>query len=106
MDVLHRGSRCTDQRLAELGGLISVVPDDQVLAEAQRIARRIASFSPTAVRVAKHGLDSIEFEDTFRGYEAEQRLTAKMSGHPDSKVALTASRRGEHAVYQDFSGLP
>ena len=66
----------------------------RLLEAAKTEARRIAAYSPTAVRLGKRGLNEIEHLDMRRGYELEQRLTAQMMDHPDSKVALEASRTG------------
>lgn len=37
--------------------------------------------------------------DLTSGYEFEQRGTVRMSGHPDSKEALTAFRERRDPVY-------
>jgi enoyl-CoA hydratase len=89
------GTRVTGEQLRSLGGVISVVPRADLVAEAHRLAGQIAAWSPTAVRMSKEGLNDIEFLDTRRGYELEQGLTTRMSGHPDSKAALAAARRGD-----------
>jgi enoyl-CoA hydratase/carnithine racemase len=70
------------------------------MAEATSIAHRIASFSPTAVRVSKRVLDRIEWMDLTSGYEFEQGATVRMSGHPDSKEALAGFREKRDPVYQ------
>ena len=89
-----------------LGAVIKVVPREDLVAEALTEARRVAQWSPTAVRLAKQGLDDIEFLDTFRGYELEQGLTVRMTSHPDSRAALDAARSGEPAKYEEFDRLP
>src|SRR5579859_2920596 len=81
------------------GGVIGVVEGPKLLDEATRIAGEIAAYSPTAVRLSKRGLNDIEFLDTKRGYELEQGLTVRMSGHADSKKALRASRRGQAVTF-------
>jgi enoyl-CoA hydratase len=47
-------------------------------------------------------LNEIELVDVRRGYELEQGLTAQMMEHPDSKVALEASRTGAQPAYDDI----
>jgi enoyl-CoA hydratase/carnithine racemase len=88
------------------GAVVAVAPSAEVLERARAEARRIAAWSPTAVRMGKRGLNDIEFTDVRRGYEHEQGLTARMMGHPDSKTALLASRSGETPVYPDFEAWP
>ena len=80
------------------GGAVIVVPRDQLLERARAYALRIASFSPTAVRIGKDILNRIEDMDLKTGYEFEQGFTVKLSGHPDSKEALRAivERRPAH----------
>jgi enoyl-CoA hydratase/carnithine racemase len=99
--MFFTGQRLSGAELLALGAVIAVVPRDEVLGRAQAEAARIAAFSPTAVRLGKRGLDEIEFVDIRRGYEHEQGLTARMMDHPDSKIALAASRSGEKPVYDD-----
>jgi enoyl-CoA hydratase len=100
------GQRLTGAELKALGAVIDVVPREQLLERATAEARRIAAWSPTAVRMGKRGLNDIEFTDVRVGYEHEQRLTALMMDHPDSKIALDASRSGVAAEYPPFVPPP
>jgi enoyl-CoA hydratase/carnithine racemase len=100
------GQRLTADEMKALGAVIAVVPRDELLSRARAEATRIAAFSPTAVRMGKRGLNDIEFLDVRRGYEHEQGLTARMMDHPDSKIALEASRSGEVPVYPDVEPGP
>ncbi|MGH6617464.1 enoyl-CoA hydratase-related protein [Sphingomonas sp.] len=84
------GDHLRAEELADLGGAIFICDRDALLDEARRFALRAASFSPTAVRLAKQILNRIETMDMRAGYEFEQRYTVQMSGHPDSKEALSA----------------
>lgn len=95
------GQRLSGAEMRELGAVVAVVPREEVVTRAQEEARRIAAFSPAAVRMGKQGLNDIEYVDVRRGYEHEQGLTARMMDHPDSKVALHASRSGETPIYAD-----
>ncbi len=87
------------EQFAAAGGAIFVCEDDELMTEAVRLARRIASFSPTAVRVSKRVLDRIEWMDLTTGYEFEQGATVRMSGHADSKEALTAFKEKRAPAY-------
>ena len=82
-----------------LGAVHAVVPEGElrpaVVAEAQLVARH----SPTAMRLAKRGLNMIEHADLKSGYTYEQRLTALMSSHPDSKEALASRRERRSPEY-------
>ena len=91
--------------LLRLGAIHAVVPADELAAAVRAEAEIIAGFSPTAMRVAKRGLNAIEHADIKSGYAYEQRLTAQMSGHPDSKEALAASRERRDAKYASREDL-
>lgn len=91
------------EEFAAAGASIFVTEPASVLEEATRHAARIASFSPTAVRVSKRILDRIEWMDLKTGYEHEQGGTCRMSGHPDSKEALKAFKEKRQAEYQPRS---
>jgi enoyl-CoA hydratase/carnithine racemase len=84
---------------AAAGGAIKVCKGEGALAEAERLAGRIAGYSPTAVRVSKRVLDRIEWMDIREGYAFEQAATERMSGHPDSKEALAAFRERRDPSY-------
>ncbi|WP_217705840.1 enoyl-CoA hydratase-related protein [Peristeroidobacter soli] len=89
--------------LAAAGGSLVVCEPEQLLAEAQRYAHRIARLSPTAVRLGKQILNRIETMDIRSGYEFEQSFTVRMSGHPDSKEALSAFREKRSPRYVERS---
>ena len=92
------------RQLAAWGAGIFIHEGDDLLGEARRLARRAASFSPTAVRLAKQILNRIETMDLQPGYAFEQGYTVKMSGHPDSKEALKAfaEKRAPHYAARDL----
>lgn len=87
------------RQLAEWGASIFVHEGDDLIGEAKRLAKRTASFSPTAVRLAKKILNRIEEMELQPGYAFEQQFTVKMSGHPDSKEALKAFAEKRTARY-------
>ncbi|MBS0476062.1 MAG: enoyl-CoA hydratase/isomerase family protein [Proteobacteria bacterium] len=87
------------RQLADWGGGVFLYDGEDLIGEAQRLARRAASFSPTAVRLAKQILNRIETMDLKPGYEFEQGFTVRMSGHPDSKEALKAFAEKRAADY-------
>jgi enoyl-CoA hydratase/carnithine racemase len=97
------GQRLSAAEMHAVGAVVRVLPRAELLAAAESEARRIAAFSPTAVRMGKRGLNDIEFTDIRTGYEHEQGLTARMMAHPDSKIALEAGRAGETPRYADVA---
>lgn len=86
------GEQLSAQAMSDAGASVVACEPDQLLEGAGSYAQRIAGFSPTAVRLGKRILNRIETMDIRSGYEFEQRFTVQMSGHPDSKEALSAFR--------------
>lgn len=76
--------------LRQFGGITKIVPDDDLLASALDLARRVTRHSRDAVRTAKQSLNTIEYMDLKSGYEFEQRLTGQLAGSPDSREARNA----------------
>jgi enoyl-CoA hydratase len=101
--MFFTGEQISARDFAQAGGSIIVCSAPGVMPEAERLAARIASFSPTAVRVGKQVLDRVEWMALKEGYTFEQAATVRMSGHPDSKEALTAFRERRAAIYQKRS---
>jgi enoyl-CoA hydratase/carnithine racemase len=100
--MFFTGEHLPPQTMVQMGAGIVVVEPEALLEEAMRIATRCASYSPTAVRVAKQVLNRVETMDLKPGYEFEQGFTVKMSGHPDAKAALRAVRERGTPHYQPF----
>lgn len=73
-----------------LGALEAVVPREELLPAARRIAESIAKKSPRAVRLAKESLNGIELLDLKRSYRFEQGFTLELYTSPDSQEARDA----------------
>jgi enoyl-CoA hydratase/carnithine racemase len=101
--MFFTGEHLAPQTMVQMGAGIVVVDPGELMLEAMRIARRCASFSPTAVRLAKQVLNRVESMELKPGYEFEQRFTVLMSGHPDAKEALSAVRNHRKAHYQPLN---
>jgi len=89
--MFFTAEQMTAADMARAGACLIVCKREQLLQEATRYATRIATLSPTAVRVGKRTLDRAEWMDLRNGYEFEQDATVRMSGHADCKEALAAS---------------
>ena len=100
------GEPISAAELSAATGAIIIADRDQLLERAHGIARRIAGFSPKAVRLSKMILNRIETMDLQAGYTFEQGYTVQMSGHPDSKEALAAFREKRAPVYQPLDSVP
>lgn len=100
--MFFTGEQLSGRELAASNGCVIVCQPSDLLQQAHRYAARIASMSPTAVRVGKAVLDRIEWMDLRAGYEFEQAATVRMSGFPDSKETLAAFREKRVAVFADL----
>lgn len=81
------------QQMHELGGVVRITPDGEVVPAALEIAEAVCRHSPAVLREAKLSLNQAEFLDTARGYQVEQEATIRLAGHPDAKEAVRAVRQ-------------
>jgi enoyl-CoA hydratase len=72
------------------GGVVRIVPDDDLLDAALELAGRLTRHSALALRTAKESLNSIEYMDLKSGYQFEQGLTGRLAGSDESKEARQA----------------
>jgi enoyl-CoA hydratase len=88
----------TAAELHRFGGVLEVVPDDEVVEAATMVAREMLRHSPVALRFAKQSLNQIEYMDLKAGYEYEQGLSGELSAYRDAKEAVEAffERREPH----------
>jgi enoyl-CoA hydratase len=100
--MFFTGEPMRAEDFATATGSIVVCERQALLDTAHSIARRIASFSPLAVRMGKRALNQVEDMNLKSGYEIEQGYTVKMSGHRDSKEALAAFREKRSPTYDDI----
>lgn len=101
--MFFTGEHISAADFAAAGACLTVCDGDQLHATAHRFAQRIATLSPTAVRLGKQILNRVEWMDLRAGYEFEQGFTVRMSGHPDSKEALQAFRERRAPRYVERS---
>ena len=78
------------EELVQYGGIVSVVPSEQLEVAAIELAHGITRHSPVAIKIAKRSLNQIEYMDLKSGYQFEQGLTAELSGYEDAKEAVRA----------------
>ncbi len=69
--------------------------------EAMELARKIASKSPRALRLAKQSLNGIELLDIKTSYKFEQGFTLELYTSPDSQEARDAFVEKRDAKFDD-----
>jgi enoyl-CoA hydratase/carnithine racemase len=83
------------------GIIEACVPLEDLMDEAMKIARSIASKSPKALSLAKRAINTVEHMPLRDGYRFEQNLTVEMTRHEDSKEAMRAFVEKRPAVFKD-----
>ncbi len=78
------------QEAYRLGAVEKVVPRDQLLAEARKIAAKIAEKSPGMIKLAKEALTGIEDGNLEDKYRWEQGFTLEAYNDKDSQEARDA----------------
>ena len=99
--MMLTGYRVSGAELYRLGIVEACVPRVELMDRAMAIARDIAGKSPTAIRLAKRTLNTIEDMSLRDGYRYEQNMTTELGEHPDSAEAQAAFREKRKARFSD-----
>jgi enoyl-CoA hydratase len=99
--MMYTGRRIPFADLVPYGSVLATVPADDLLKTGLELATEIAGKSPTAIRLAKKGLNHLEVADLSPsdGYKYEQSLTEQLAHHPDAARAAAAFFEGKTAVF-------
>jgi enoyl-CoA hydratase len=94
-------ARMMDATEAERSNLVArIVPADQLVAETLKLAERIATLSPVAVRLAKQAVNRA-FETTLtEGVRAERSLFLSLFGTADQREGMAAFAEKRKATFQ------
>ena len=88
--MFFTGARVSAQELYRLGIIEACVPRAQLMDEAMKIAREIASKSPLAMRYAKEDANTVEEMSIRDAYRYEQNITVALSKTEDAREAQMA----------------
>jgi len=97
--MLYTGESIDADEAYRMGALESVVPVEDLRAAALELARKIASKSPKALRLAKWSLNGIELLDVKESYRYEQGFTLELYTSPDSQEARSAFVEKREATF-------
>ncbi|MFB4163907.1 enoyl-CoA hydratase-related protein [Alteribacillus sp. JSM 102045] len=86
----YTGNTISAEEIKNYGGIIKVVPPNDLFEEVMSLATEIAKKSPIAIKLAKKSLNTIEEMDLKEGYKFEQSLSKELSAYDDSKEAVKA----------------
>ncbi len=99
--MILTGYRVSAAEVYRRGIIEACVPPEELMEEAMKIARTIASKSPKALSLAKRAINTVEHMPLRDGYRFEQNLTVEMTRHEDSKEAMRAFVEKRPAVFKD-----
>lgn len=99
--MLYTAEPVTAAQALALGALEAVVPAGELREAARELARKIASKSPNAVRLAKESLLGIELLDPKQSYRYEQGFTLELYTTPDSQEARDAFVEKRDARFEE-----
>lgn len=88
--IVFTGDRIPAADLYRIGVLVACVPREQLMEEALKMARNIASKSPMAIRLAKKAYTVCDNMPQRDGYRFEQDITVQLSFTEDAKEAQRA----------------
>ncbi|MGI6551382.1 MAG: short-chain-enoyl-CoA hydratase [Syntrophomonadales bacterium] len=89
-ELIYSGNMIDANKALQIGLVNSVVPADQLMDEAKKLALKIASNAPLAVRFAKQAINEGMQVDIDRGQLIEQDLIAISFSTEDKKEGMTA----------------
>ncbi|MBW2244920.1 MAG: enoyl-CoA hydratase family protein [Deltaproteobacteria bacterium] len=88
--MLLTGEPISAAEAYRLGGVLQIVPAEELRDTAMALAGKIASKSPKAVELAKWSLNGIELLDPKESYRYEQGFTFELYTSPDSQESRDA----------------
>jgi enoyl-CoA hydratase len=89
-EMFFTGEKVPAQEFHRLGAVRAVVPADQLMHEARRLAESLAAKSPIALRLAKESMNRVENLPLKDAYRTEQDYTQRLMGFEDSAEARSA----------------
>ncbi len=98
--IVFTGERFTAAELYRLGVIECCVPREQLMEEAMKIARNIASKSPLAIKLAKEAYNVVENMPQRDGYRFEQNITEQLSHTEDAREAQLAFAEKRKPVFK------
>lgn len=98
--IVFTGERFSAAELYRLGVIEWCGPREQLMGEAMKIARNIASKSPLAIKLAKEAYNVVENMPQRDGYRYEQNITEQLSHTEDAREAQRAFAEKRKPVFK------
>lgn len=92
LELIISDDRITAQRAYDIGLVNRIVPDEELLPTAMKIAEKIASLSPWAINsIRRAGMEAIKLsEETWQLNKRKQKVIAELSESEEHREALKA----------------
>ena len=101
-ELIFSGDAVTAERALQMGLVNRVVEDGEVLAEAKKLAGRIAKRGPVAVRMVKEVITrGLEEPDVNKGTAMEAEQWAKLFNTYDQKEGMKAFMEKRKPVFEN-----
>ncbi len=100
-ELIYSGNMIDANKALQIGLVNSVVPADQLMDEVKKLALKIASNAPLAVRFAKQAINEGLQVDIDRGQLIEQDLLAVSFSTEDKKEGMTAFVEKRKPTFQE-----
>jgi enoyl-CoA hydratase len=98
--MFYTGMRVSAAEMYRRGVLDEVLPPDQLMPAALKLAQEIASKSPVAISYAKQAANMMDLMPQRDGYRFEQNFTMALSRTEDAKEARMAFLEKRAPVYK------
>lgn len=97
---IYTGAPISAQEMKHWGGVLDVVPQEQLLERAMEVARQIAAQSPLALRYFKEAMNHNDDERLTEKYFYEADYTLKYNGTEDCKETYLAFKEKRKPVFR------
>ncbi len=102
MELIFSGEQIPASRAKEMGLVNRVVPDEEVLEEAKKLANKIAKRGPVAVRMVKDVIiKGLQMGDVKEGTAYEAQQWAKLFNTYDQKEGMHAFMEKRKPTYEN-----
>src|SRR5690606_13426833 len=99
-EIILDGEPITAERAFALGLVNAVVEPGEVMAEARRIAERLCTRGPLALRAAKQALDAAMNLPLNEGLERERELFESLAYTEDTQEGIAAFEEKREAAFR------
>ncbi|MFC1522149.1 enoyl-CoA hydratase-related protein [Elusimicrobiota bacterium] len=99
MELILTGDKISARQAQEIEVVNRVVPDDKFMEEVQKLAQKIASMSPLALKAAKEAINKAQDLPLGEGLALERKLFYDLFSTKDQKEGMKAFVEKRKAVF-------